>query len=100
LISGQTKGDIMQVATNESSSPARPEVEPISRRHRFDRIAVWLVGVLAIVAVTIGVLSDGGTRPGTPTPTTAEGSGPASVPVVPFSVDGTVVAEGTSSVDG
>lgn len=93
----QTEGGVMQIATRETPSPAGPEVEPTARRHPVKRIAVWLVALVAVGAISVGIVSgDGTTRPVTPTPATVAGSGPANDPVGPFSVDTSVVADATS----
>jgi hypothetical protein len=96
----QTEGGVMQVATRETPSPAGPEVEPTARRRPVKRIAVWLVGLVAVGAISIGVASnDRSTRPVIPKPATADAGGRANDPVVPFSVDTSVVADGISSFD-
>jgi hypothetical protein len=93
----------MQVATPEEvpSPAAVPYVEPTARRHVATRIVVCLVSLLALAAITIGVVSHEGTpRPVTPNPAGVGGGDPANSPVVPFSVDGSAGFDGTSSADG
>lgn len=91
----------MQTATRESPSPAGPDLEPTARRHLAKRIAVCLVSLAALTAVTIGVVSDDGTiRPVTPHPASVGGGDPVNSPVIPFSVDDPAVVDGTSSADG
>ena len=100
-IATQPERGVMQTATREAQS-AGPDVEPTARRHLAKRVVVLLVSLVALAAVTIGVVSDDGTpRPVTPNPASVSGAGPAGSPVVPFSVDGSsVVVEGISGVDG
>jgi hypothetical protein len=49
----------------------------------------------------IGVVSDDGrTRPVTPHPASLGGADPVNSRVMPFSVDGSAVVDGTNSADG
>ena len=93
----QPKGGVMQVATRDSPSPAGPQPEPTARRRLKRGIAVWLVGLVAVAVITIGVMSDDGRiRQVGPKSVTVDASGPANDPVVPFSVDTSAVADGSS----
>ena len=95
----QTEGGVMQIATRETPSLAGPEVEPAARRRPVKRIAVWLVGLVAVGAISIGVAAnDGRSRPAGPKPATADAGGRANDPLVPFSVGTSVVADATSGV--
>ena len=97
LIQTQTEGGVMQVETRGSRSPAGEDVAPIARRHPLKRIEVWLVGVAAVAAITIGVVSDDGTtRPATSKPAPLDRGGPASSLVAPLAVDDSVLADATS----
>ena len=81
---------------SNSPSPAGPEVEPTARRHLAKRIVVCVVSLVALAAITIGVVSDDGTpRPVMPSPASVGGGGPANDPVVPSSVDGSVLTDAT-----
>lgn len=96
LLHTQPEGGVMQVATRESPSPAGPT----ARCHALKRIAVWFVGLVAVAVITIGVMPDDGRpRPAAPKPATVDAGGPANGPLVPFSVDGSIVAEDSSSFD-
>lgn len=100
-IYARNKGAVMQVATRKSTSPASPEVEPTARRRFVRRIAVSFVSLVALAAITIGIAADDGApRPVIPNPTSVGGGDPTNRSVVPFSVDGSAVVDGTSSVDG
>jgi hypothetical protein len=91
----------MQIATRESPSPAGPDLEPTARRHLVKRIVVCLVSLATLTAITIGVVSDDGTtRPVTPPPASVGGGAPVNSSIVPFSVDGSAVFDGTGSADG
>ena len=96
LIHTETEGGVVQVAPCESPSPGRLEVEPSARRRPVKRIAVWLVGVVALGSITMGVVSGRSTRPVAPRPATMDGGGPAYDAVVPSSVDGSVLTDATS----
>ena len=96
----RTEGGVMPVATRPSPPLPESEVEPIARRHGAKRMAIWLVGVVAVVAVAVGIVSDGSTRPAAPPPATVDGGNPSSSIVVPFSADGASVTDGISGVDG
>ena len=88
-------------ATREVPSAARPDAEPTARRNLAKKAIVCLISLVALVAITIGVVSDDGTtRPVTPNPARVSGGAPANSPVVPFSVDGSAVAEGRRGADG
>ncbi len=90
----QTEGGVMQVATR--ASPAGPEVEPNARRPA-RRIVVFLVSLVALAAISFGVVADdGGPRPVTQHPASVAGGDPTNSPVVPFSVGDPVVSDATS----
>ena len=96
----RTEGGLIQVATPESLSPIGPELEPTARRHLASRVVVCLVSLVALAAITIGVVSEDGTpRPVTPNSATVDGGGPANSPVVPSSVDASVLTYGTSGFE-
>ena len=87
----------MQIATRESASSAGPEVESTARRHLARKVVVCLVSLVALAAITIGVVSDDGTpRPVMPNPASVGGGDPANSPVVPFPVDDSVFTDATS----
>ena len=89
----------MQIATRETVSPAGPEVEP-NARQLARRIVVCLVSLVALAAITIGVVADDGTpRPVTPNSAIADGGGPVNSSVVPSTVDGSGLTYGTSGFE-
>ena len=91
----------MQVATRESALPARPEVKPTARRRLARSIVICVVSLVALAAITIGIAAyDAAPRPVVPGPASVDGSDPINTSVVPFSVDGSAVVDGTSGVDG
>ena len=95
----QTEGGVMQIATRETSSPSGPEVKPPAPRHPLKRIVVCLASLVALAAITIGVVSDDGRpRPVTPNPASVGGGDPANSPFVPSPVDDSVFNDATSGV--
>ena len=85
---------VMQAATLPSPSSAGPKAEPMGRRRPLRRMAVCLVGPVALGAITLGVVSDRSARPVTPMRATVDGGGPANA-VTPSSVDGPVISDAT-----
>jgi hypothetical protein len=91
----QTEGGVMQIAT--APSPAGREEELTAGRHLARRVVVCLVSLVALAAITIGVVADdGGPRPVTQHPASVGGGDPTNSPVVPSSWGDPVFSDATS----
>ena len=85
----------MQIAT--APSPAGPEAEPTAGRHLARKVDVCLVSLVALAAITIGVVAEnGGPRPVMQRPASVGGGDPTNSPVVPSSVGDPVFSDATS----